>query len=72
MDKKIIAFGDAVIEKHKFLCHKNSILLDHVYIYKIIVCNQVSFGKKSFIYFIGYKDNETVKPMCIMLLKISG
>ena len=24
MDKKIIAFGDAVIEKHKFLCHKNS------------------------------------------------
>ena len=39
MDKKIIAFGDAVIEKHKFLCHKNSILLDHVYIYRIIACN---------------------------------
>ena len=32
--------------------------------------NKVSFGKKVFEYFFGYKDNEKVKPLCVMLPKI--
>ena len=35
--------------------------------------NKIFFGKrKCFKYFIGYKDNETVGPSCLGLLKISG
>ena len=28
--------------------------------------------KKGFKYFIGYKDNQKVKPLCIILPKIRG
>ena len=31
----------------------------------------MSFGKKSYKYFTGYKDDEKVKPFCIMLPKMS-
>ena len=67
MDRKItflIIFENrkiyTVIEKHKLYCHKNPILIDDVDINKIIECNLVSFGKKGFNCFIGYKDNEKV------------
>ena len=72
MDKKIIAFRDTEIEKHKFHCHKNPILIDDVYINKITLSNKISFGKECCEYFIGYKANEKIKPLRIMLPKMSG
>ena len=72
MDKKIIAFRDTEIEKHKFHCHKNPILIDDAYINKITVSNKISFGKECCEYFIGYKANEKIKPLRIMLPKMSG
>ena len=53
MDKKIIALGDTEIEKKKSHCHKNTILIDDVYIDKMLISNNTSFGKKGFIYFVG-------------------
>ena len=29
-------------------------------------------GKKIIEYFIGYKDSQKVKPLCVLLPKISG
>lgn len=29
-------------------------------------------GKKIIEYFIGYKDNQKVKPLCLLLPKVSG
>ena len=46
--------GDTEIEKHKSHYHKNPVLID-VDINEIIILNKISFGKKSFKYFIGYK-----------------
>ena len=37
----------------------------------MVVPNQVSFGKKEFKYFIGYKDAENIKPLCIFLPKMT-
>ena len=34
--------------------------------------NRFSFGKTDFKYFIGYKDGKNVRPLCIMLSKISA
>ena len=34
--------------------------------------NKVSFGKKGFKYFIGYKDAKTIRPLCIFLPKRSS
>ena len=39
---------------------------------KILVPNEVSFGKKGFKYFIGYKDAKKIRPVCIFLIKVSA
>ena len=54
MDKKntkLIKFGDTETEKHKFHLHESPLLKNKIDI-------KVSFGKKGFKYFIGYKDKE--------------
>ena len=43
-----MAFGDIETEKHKFHNHKNPILIDEVYIDKILISNKISFGRKGF------------------------
>ena len=55
MEKAIIKFGDIEIRKQKFHQDKGPISIKNIDIYKTVVSNQVSFGKKGFKYFIGYK-----------------
>ena len=33
---------------------------------KSVVSNKFPFGKQGFQYFIGYKDNKKIKPLCIV------
>ena len=56
MEKTIIKFGDIGIEKQKFQQYKKRISIKNIDINKIVVSNKVCFGRKSFRYFIGYKD----------------
>ena len=35
----------------------------------ILVSNKFSFGKQDYIYFIGYKDDKKVRPICIFFQK---
>ena len=72
MEKTIIKFGDIEIEKQKFHQHKRPISIKNIDINKIVVSNKVSFGKKGFTYFIGFKDNKKVRPLCIFLPKMSA
>ena len=58
MDKKVIKTGDTEIEKNEFHRHKSLILINNIDIEKIVVSSKVSFGKKSFKYSIGYKDDK--------------
>ena len=39
---------------------------------KIVVSNKVSFSKKGFKYFIGYKDAKKFRPSCTFLPKLSA
>ena len=40
---------------------------------QILIYNKGSFGKKSYKYLIGYKDYDyNIKPLCLMLPKMSG
>ena len=71
MDKQIIKFSDTEIEKYKFHQHKNPILINNIDISKIVVCNKISFSKKSFKYFVGYKDGKKIRSSCIFLPKMS-
>ena len=56
MDQKIIKFNDTKIEKYKFHHYKSTILIDNIDISQIVVSNKVSFGKRDFKYFLGYKE----------------
>ena len=63
--KKIIKFGDIDIEKQNFHQQKRPILIKNIDINNILVPNKVSFGKKSFKYFTGYKDAKRIRPLCL-------
>ena len=39
---------------------------------EVLVFNKISFGEKSYDYFIGYLHNDKVKPLHIMLPKTSA
>ena len=62
MEKAVIKCGDIAIEDQKFYHHNGSISMKKIDINKIVVCNKVSFGKKGFKYFIGYKDARIRPP----------
>ena len=53
-------FGDIKIQNQKFHLHKEPISIKNTDINKIVVSNKVSFGKKAFKYFIGYKDAKKI------------
>ena len=37
----------------------------------MLVCSKVSFSKKGFKYFIGCRDGKKIRPLCLMLPKMS-
>ena len=40
---------------------------------KMLVCKKEPYGKNnSFIYFIGYNDNDAIRPLCLKLSKMTG
>ena len=71
MEKTFTKFGDIEIGKQKFHQHKRPISVKDININKIVVSSKVSFGKKGFKYFNGYKDAK-IRPLCIFLPKISA
>ena len=58
--EKSIKFGDIEIKNQKFPQHKESISIKNIDINKIVRSNKVSFGKKGFKTFIGYKYAKTL------------
>ena len=58
--KPIIKLSDIEIEKQEIQQHKKLISIKNIDTNKIVVSNKISFGKKGFKYFIGYKDANKV------------
>ena len=70
MDTEIITFNIIETGTLKFWYSKSPIKLNNIDIYKIIKSKKVSFNEKGFKYFTGYKHDEEVKPLCILLPKM--
>ena len=68
----MIKFDDIEIDIYKFHQYKSPILINYIDINKIVVSNKISYGKNDFKYFIGYKDAKRIRPLCILLPKISA
>ena len=50
--------------------HIDKILITNID--KIVLSNKISFGKKGFKYFDGYKDTKKIKPWCTYFPKRCG
>ena len=70
-------------KKHKFWPQKNkkkSLLqkqeifdIDDIYVNKILVSKEEPYSTNNALkYFIGYKDNDVIRPSCLKLSKMTG
>ena len=56
-----------------FTKKKKKINIDDIDVNKILISKKEPYGKSnSFIYFVGYNDNDIVTPLCIKLSKMTG
>ena len=73
MSGKNINFDDKKIKKSKFYKNKKVITIDDIDVNKILVSKTELYGtKNSFKYFIGYNDNDVIRPLCVRLPQMTG
>ena len=72
MIKKSLKFDNVVVNKKEFHKSKQPISLDLVNLDHIVISDKIKYSDDCFKYFIGYKEGEIVKPLCIILPQMSG
>ena len=73
MSENRINFDDIEINKNSFYKNKKSLDLNKIDVNKILVSKKESYGtKNSHKYFIGYNDDDIIRPLCILLPKMIG
>ena len=66
-------FGDKKLKKSDFYKNNKVIKIDDIDVNKILVSKEEPYGtKNSFKYFIGYNDNDVIRPLCIKLPQMIG
>ena len=73
MSKKTINFDDKKINKINFYKNNKLLKIDDIDANKILVSKKEPYGtKKSIKDFIGYDDNDVIRPLCIKLPQMIG
>ena len=72
MSEKTLKFNNIKINKKEFYKSKQATDLDSVDTNKIVVSDRFKHSKEDFKYFIGYQEDEIVKPLCIILPQMNG
>ena len=73
MNGKNINFNYKKIKKTELYKNKKIFNVDDIDANKILVSKKEQYGKNnSFIYFIGYNDNDVIRPLCLKLSKMTG
>ena len=72
MSEKALKFGNIRLKKKEFHKSKQPINLDVVNVDQIVVSDKFKHNDDGFKYFIGYKEGEIVKPLCIILPQMTG
>ena len=68
MSGKSVNFGDKNVNKSNFYKNKTQFKIDDIKVDKILISKKESYGrKKPMKYFIGYDDNDIIRPLCIKL-----
>ena len=73
MSGKNIDFDDKKIKKSSFYKNKKIYSTDDIDLDNILVSKKESYGtKNSLKYFIGYNDNDNIRPLSIRLPQMTG
>ena len=73
MGGKNINFDDKKNKKSDFYKNKKINKIDDINVNNILVSKKEPYGtKNSFKYFIGYNDNDIIRPLCIRLSQMTG
>ena len=73
MSGKSINFNDKKNQKNDFYKNKRITNTEDIDANKILVSKKKAYGtKNSFKYFIGYKDNDVIRPLLVKLPKMTG
>ena len=61
------------IQKSDFYKNKKVFQIDDIDVNKILVSKKEPYGtKNAFRYFIGYNDNDVIRPLCVRLSQMTG
>ena len=72
MSEKTLKSYDIRVNKKEFHKSKQPIDLDLVNVDQIVISDKFKHSDDGFKYFIGYKEGEIVKPLCIILPQMTG
>ena len=72
MSERTSKFNNIKVNKKELHKSKQAIDLDSVDTDKIVVSDKFKQSEEGFKYFIGYQEDEIVKPLCIILLQMNG
>ena len=73
MSGKNINFENKKINESSFYKDKKLFRLNDIDVNKIFVSKKESYGtKNSLKYFIGYNDEDDIRPLCILLPQMIG
>ena len=72
MSEKTLKFDNIRVNKKEFHKSKQPIDLELVNIDQIVLPDKFKDSDDGFNYFIGYKESEIVKPLCIILPQMTG
>ena len=72
ISEKALKFENTRLNKKEFHKSKQPINLDLVNVDQIVISDKFKHSDDGFKYFIGYKEGEIVKPLCIILPQMSG
>ena len=72
MSEKTLKFDNIRVTKKEFYKSKQPVNLDLINADQIVVSDKFKYSDDGFKYFIGYKEGEIVKPLCIILPQMTG
>ena len=72
MGEKTLKFNNVKINKKEFHKLKQAIDLDSIDANNIVVSDKFRHSEEGFKYFIGYQEDEIVKPLCIILPQMNS
>ena len=72
MGENTLKFNSIKVNKKEFHKSKQGIDLDSIITDKIVIPDKFRHNEESFKYFIGYQEEEMIRPLCIILPQTNG